>query len=292
MIETDYSDSDFQTDWKDVVWLNTQSKFLTALENGMDYYCVLKSINDSITQLITDDSTYINVKTSEIVFLNAYHEKFIERFSVAIDIGIDLAKAENLQSIVSNSLIGYGIDKWSANLTFSTLLSKQDSTEAIKRNEGSGNFRYNLPKKWYLISTITLLSNTEQKLDMRYNAQQGLGFYFIKSNSAYWGGKVGVNRNIENYSNETADRDSWEAYIGTEINLYDIGDFSLTTEIMFYQGLTEPNRQRVDTNLNLKYDLPYDLYIRMSTSANYDNVPAINAPEFDYVFQTGFGWEL
>ena len=304
-METDYSDSDFLIEWKKVVWLKTQSHFQISLENGSQYYSTVRSVNDSISIIVADydyliprfgDDDTINgqkiaLRTEEIVYLNSYNDKFSDRLSAAIDFGIDLAKAKNLKTITTRSMIGYKANKWSSDFTFNTLQTTQDSTDDIRRSDGTFNFRYHLPHKWYLISTLSLLSNSEQKLDMRYNAQQGLGLFIIRTNSAYWGGKLGANRNLERYNNDTEDRDSWEAYIGTELDLYDIGDFSLSLNISAYKGLTETNRYRSDAALDLKYDLPYDLYIRIGTSVNYDTDPAEGASKIDYIFQTGFGWE-
>lgn len=304
-IETDYSDSDFLIEWKKVSWLRTQSHFQIAMKDGVQHFSTISSINDSISLIVydynyllparTEADTIVGglmaISTDEIVYLNAYDDKFKDRFSAAIDVGMDLAKAQNLRTITTRSMIGYKADKWSTDISFNTLQTTQDSTEAIKRSDGVLNYRYHLPRKWYLISTLSMLSNSEQKLDMRYNAQQGLGLFILRTNSAYWGGKLGANRNVERYNNETDDRNTWEAYFGTEIELYDIGDFSFSTNIMFYQGITEYKRQRVDASLDLKYDLPFDLYIRIGTSVNYDKIPADGADEYDYVLQTGFGWE-
>ena len=46
-----------------------------------------------------------------------------------------------------------------------------------------------------------------------------------------------------------------------------------------------------DFTLDTKYDLPYDFYIKIGFTINYDNKPAQGASETYYVFQTGFGWE-
>jgi hypothetical protein len=60
---------------------------------------------------------------------------------------------------------------------------------------------------------------------------------------------------------------------------------------MGYKGFTDNGRYRADTNLDVKYDLPFDLFIRLGFSLNYDNEPAVNASETDYVLRTGIGWE-
>lgn len=77
------------------------------------------------------------------------------------------------------------------------------------------------------------------------NAQPGVGKYIIRTNRSFWGAKLGVNRNVEQYSNETADRSSWEGYLATELNLFDIGDFSLRTIIMAYPGITEQGEMEI-----------------------------------------------
>ena len=38
-------------------------------------------------------------------------------------------------------------------------------------------------------------------------------------------------------------------------------------------------------------DLPYDFYLKLGGTVNYDNKPAAGAGKTDYVVQTGFGWE-
>ena len=48
----------------------------------------------------------------------------------------------------------------------------------------------------------------------------------------------------------------------------------------------------MDDRVDLKYDLPKDLYIRMGLTLNYDNQPVEGATDTDYVFQTTLGWEL
>jgi len=123
------------------------------------------------------------------------------------------------------------------------------------------------------------------------NFQLGMGKFLIRTNSSYWGAKLGVNRNVERYSSETEDRESWEAYVGSELDLYNIGDLNLLTSLMVYPGITATERIRSDFVFDLKYDLPYDFYIKLGFSANYDNKPAADASEFDYVFNSGFGWK-
>lgn len=290
-METDYSDSDFKIEWKKVIWIKTKSQFLISMEDGAKYYSTLSSVNDSIVIINMDNGQVISRQIDNIVYLNAFKDKFLDRISANIDVGLGLTSAQNLRQFTTRSGIGYEAEKWSTNISFNTLRSTQDETDPIERSEGELNFRYVLPLRFYAIITLSLLSDSEQKLDIRSNSQVGLGKFIIRTNRSYWGAKSGVNRNIERYSNETEDRDSWEGYLGTELNLYDIGDLSLLTSILVYPSFTERGRWRSDSTIDIKYDLPFDFYIKLGGSLNYDNQPAEGASDLGYVLQSGIGWE-
>ena len=290
-VETDYSDSDFKIEWSKVSGIRTQSQFMITLSNGEQHYGRLQSASDSTINILEGIMDTVHVSNMEIVYLNAYNDKFSDRLSASISLGFDMTKAQNLRTLTTRSSLGYVADKWTLGATYNTLISTQDKVEDIKRTDGDLTFRYVLPYRLYAITTLAGLANTEQKLDLRINAQLGLGIFLVQTNRLYWGGKVGFNRNIENYSNETEDRSSWEGYLGTEVNLFDTGDIDVYFLFMAYPSITEPGRFRSDSKIDFKYELPLDFFIKVGLSLNYDNRPANDASETDYVFQAGFGWE-
>jgi hypothetical protein len=189
------------------------------------------------------------------------------------------------------STLGYLAEKWSADASYNTLKSTQAETDPIHRTDGGLSFNYFLPKDWYIPASITFLSNNEQKIDLRTLAKLGIGKYVIHTNHSYWGFSGGASYNNENYSDMTPDRESWEGFFGSELNLYDIGDLSLLTKVVAYPSITESGRWRADFVFDTKYDLPLDFYVKLGFTVNFDNQPVENAPETDYVLQTGIGWE-
>jgi hypothetical protein len=291
VVSTDYSDSDFKIEWDQIHKIKTESFFFITLSDGRKYYGQLQSVSIDRILLVTEDNQRIEARHIDIVYLLPLEKTFWDRLSASIDVGFSLTKAQNLRQFNTRSSIGYKEKKWSTDASFNSIYSTQDSIEATARNEGMMSFRYILPRRWYPIASVSFLTNTEQRLDLRMNVQIGMGKFIIRTNSSYWGAKLGVNRNVERYSNETPDRESWEAYVGSELDLYNIGDLNLLTSLMIYPGITARERYRSDFVFDLKYDLPYDFYIKLGLSANYDNRPAEDASELDYVFQTGFGWE-
>lgn len=137
---------------------------------------------------------------------------------------------------------------------------------------------------------MNFLSNTEQKLSLRSSLRLGIGKYLVYKSHGYWGIGAGINRNIERFSNETPDRDSWEGYFGTELDLYDIKDLDLFSNFIAYPSFTHRGRWRADFTFHIKYNLPLDFYIKTEFSLNYDNQPADEAGDIDYVLLLSFGW--
>ena len=106
------------------------------------------------------------------------------------------------------------------------------------------------------------------------------------------GTSAGLAMTNENFIDDTPAKNRSELYLGVGFNKYDIGDLSLLTSAVLYPSLTESGRYRADFNFDMKYDLPLDLYIKMSLTYNYDNQPVEGASDSGYVFTTSFGWEF
>jgi hypothetical protein len=291
VIETDYSDKDFTIEWKKITGIFTESQFLVNLSNGEKHFGRLESQTDTTIHIHTDEDGTILVNHEDIVYLSAFDDKFLDRLSASISVGLDMAKSRNLRQFSTRSSLGYKAEKWNASASLYNLKSSQDDAEDIKRTESDVSFSYLLPYKLYGIATLSYLSNTEQSIDSRINAQLGAGRFLVQNNDLNWGVKLGANRNIERYSNETEDRESWEGFLGTDFNIFDMGDLDLLFSIMAYPSITEAGRWRTDTKFDVKYDLPMDFFIKLGFSLNYDNRPAEGAGETDYVFNIGVGWD-
>lgn len=291
VVETPYSDNDFEIEWDKVVWLRTQSEFLVTTEHGGQFFSNIISLNDTISIVLAENNLLIQVNTHEIVFLSPYKDSFKDRLSAYFDIGYEMAKAKHLKRLSMRGGIGYQAPKWNSNIKLSTLISTQDDADDIKRTENEVNFRYILGQRWYTIATFKTYSNTEQLLDLRLNTQIGFARYLVMTDKTYWGLIGGLNRNYEMYTDGADDRVSFEAYFTTELDLYNVKDFTLTYSSTVFPSITEKGRWRMDNTVDLKYDLPLDFYIKFGATLNYDNQPVEGVSKLDYVMQTGLGWE-
>jgi len=290
-IETKYSDKDFAVEWVGIAKIKTVTEFFITTKDGSRLLGNLSSDSTGHAKLTNIEGEIFLVEIEDIVYMNGVDEGFWSRIYASIEFGYSFTKANNLQQITSRSSIGYIAETWSANMTFNTLQSSQDSATPTQRSDGEAAFKYFLPKDWYLTIGYDFLSNSEQKLDLRSNMKLGLGKFIIHTNRAYWTLVGGAAYNVEKFTSEDPDRYSWEGFFGTELNLYKIGDLNLLTNFVAYPSFTESGRWRYDAKFDLKYDFPLDFYLKVGTTVNYDNRPVEGASEFDYVFQTTLGWE-
>jgi hypothetical protein len=307
-IETPYSDVDFKIEWEEIIEVKALQRYLITLSDGSRINGSFRSEDPGKIFIANEDGENQVVNQYDIVDINNVDSGFFSRLSANIDFGLSLTRANNQKQLNGNLRLGYLEDRWSANLYFNTLITTQDDTERISRNDGGFGYRYFLPKDWNLGADLTFLSNTEQSLDLRTTGKLGAGNFIKRSNSMYWLLMAGVAFTSETYSpvlnpddgtvTKAPNRNSVEGFFGTELNLYDIGDLNLLANIVVYPTIVsdksvESGRIRTDFRFDAKYDdfIIDDLYIRAGFTLNYDNRPVEAGKEVDYIFTTGFGWE-
>jgi putative salt-induced outer membrane protein YdiY len=293
-LETPYSSSDFKLEWDKVTNIYSKGDFIVSLESGARLITTIRTKpSDSSTVVIFKDGKEVNVPIADIVFIKGVDEGFVARLSASIDLGFTLTKANNLRQFSSRSSLGYLSNKWSADVTFDAVRSEQDSIANTERTEASAIFSYFLWDGWFVFGSASFLQNDEQKLKLRSTPKAGIGNYIIRTNEMYWSLFIGMAWNNETYTDPTIpNRSDAESNIGTELNLFDIGDLRFLTSLSVYKSITDGGRIRADYKFDLNYDLPLNFYIGLGFTLNFDNRPVEGASETDYVFQTAFGWEL
>lgn len=103
----------------------------------------------------------------------------------------------------------------------------------------------------------------------------------------YLGLSTGYNYNVERFVDGSLDKSSSELFFGTNFSMFDF-----ETGIKVFPSLSESKRWRIDYDLNVKYDLPLDFYVKLGFTLNYDNQVAADGNEVDYIINSGIGWEF
>ncbi len=291
-IKTSYSDKDFKIEYKEIKEIYLNQTFLIYLSGGSHYLGKVKSVSPGIILIDSEGVITFETKIQNLINLKPIDNEFWSRFTANIDFGLNVTKANNFNQFTIASNFNYTGEFWNVNAGYSTLLANQDNVEEIKRVEWNTEVQRLLRNELYALIELSFLSNTEQALKGRVITRGGFGKFVITSNRLYLGVNIGINYNIETYFDESLDKNSTEAFISSEFNMFGFGDFRLKTNLTAFPSLSENKRFRLDYNLDLKYDLPLDFYIKFDFALNFDNQPAVDGNEYDYIFNSGFGWEL
>ncbi|WP_162182469.1 DUF481 domain-containing protein [Lacinutrix jangbogonensis] len=291
-IETAYSDTDFKIEFNKVNKLVIQRKCLIILTKARRRFGFIKSNAKQKITITLDNNLQEEYAISEIISLQEVRENFIQRFTGAIDLSYNFAKANKTNQFSVTGKLNYNSELWRFEANISSLKTNQENAELTRRTEANIELVRLLRKKLYFIIEIPFLSNTEQAIDSRISPSFGVGKFVISTNKLYLGLSSGFTLNIENYTDATLDKSSSEVFITSTFNIYDLKDFDFKTDIKFYPSISERGRIRTDYNLSLKYNLPLDFYIKLGFSLNYDNKPAFSGSEVDYIFTSGFGWSF
>ena len=292
--ETDYSDSDFKIEWDQVREVYSPRTHLITISDGTRVNATINTVPNNPQQVIVNTGTGARtIDLISVVYIKPLEKKFISRLSASVGIGYNFTRSNNLSQLTSRISLGYLSDFWSLNGSLDIVNSTQDEVSDISRLDGIITFRYFLKNDWFLLAKSDFLSNTEQKLDLRTALSVGIGKFLIHTNKSRLGLSGGVVLNDETYTDETIPaRNSGEAFFAGSLDIFDMGDLSLLTNLTTYPSFTERGRVRLDFKFDLKYDLPLDFYINLGYTHNFDNQPVEGAAQNDYVLQTTFGWDL
>lgn len=293
VVETDYSDKDFQVEWDKVAKIYSSNIFLITLANKTRLVGTIKTDPADTSKVIIHESgTDVSCLLTDVLFMKAYDSEFIDRLDVDIGFGLNLAKTNNLRQFTTRSNLGYIGKIWSTDASLEAIRSIQDSVDATRRTSASIGGRVIFQKNWLAFLSANFLQSDELNLKLRSIAEGGPGYQIVATNKMYFMAGTGLAWNNEQFTDDQPNRNSLEGLVAMELNLFDIEDFSLLTGIAVYPGITEKGRIRTDFKIDLSYDLPYDFYIKLGFTHNFDNQPAENTSGLDYSFTTTFGWEL
>jgi len=289
---TPYSDSDFNIDFSEVEYLKIERMCFVILAGGRRLLGNIASekVNEfTITTTNGEKKTY---KLNELVVLNELFDKFWRRFSGNIDLSYNITRANSARQFTVGGGLSYRGPKWLSWAKITALDSRQENTNNIERTDVDAEVQRILTKSWYLLGNLSFLSNTEQSLNSRYSIRAGAGRFLNLTSRLSWGVSSGINLNLESFSDDTQNRQSAEFYVGTRFNMFDFKDFNLNTNMDVFPSLSESGRWRIDYNLDIKWDLPYDFYLKTNLQFNFDNQAASTGSNFDYILTTGVGWSF
>jgi hypothetical protein len=212
------------------------------------------------------------VKLIRIVALTPVEEKFIDRLNGTLSTGFSYVKASDIAQLNFSGSLEYLARKNHGELFYESIIT-QDSLKTTQRHNGGATFIRILPKKWFLISSFSLESNSELELDLRSNWGVGGGRSLIRTNftNFYLAGGVQFNREqskgVEHFNIEGVLETNYSVFI------YDDPEVSLDIKIDLIPSLNDFGRLRSNINSNLRWEVLTDFFLKWTFYYTHDNKP-------------------
>jgi len=213
------------------------------------------------------------VEMVHIVLLSPLEDKFLNRLSGTLSSGFSYLKSTQIMNMNFDGSVKYMAEKNQLELSYSGLFSRDSASDYSQNQHGGATLIRILPKNWFLLSMLSLESNSEQDLDLRTSLTLGGGNAFIRTNSSILYAALGLQGNRERSLGD--DQFNLEGVLTTQYTVFIYDDpevsFSLTVDLI--PSLTTLGRFRSKIDSNLKWEVFNDFFLKWTFYYNYDNQP-------------------
>ena len=241
-------------------------KILTAGEAGKCY--IWSSLEEPVLMELV-----------HIVLLAPLEDKILNRLSGTLSSGFSYVKSTQIMNMNFDGSVKYQAEKNQLELSYSGLFSKDSASDYSQNQHGAATAIRMLPKNWFLISMLSLESNSELDLDIRTSLTLGGGNAFIRTNTSILYAALGLQGNREVSLGDA--QFNLESVLTTQytVFIYDDPEVSFTFTGDLIPSLTTLGRIRAKIDSNLKWEVFNDFYLKWTFFYNFDSQPLSSTAE-------------
>ena len=215
----------------------------------------------------------IFVLLRQIVLLSPIEGTFFNRFDGTLSSGMSYTKASKVLQMNFTGKIKYQAEKNQFDLDYSGVFTREPEQENTQNQSGGFTFRRYLPKKWFMLGSLSGESNSELQLDLRTSAGIGGGNSILMTTSMnlYLAGGVLFGREssseLEQYNVEGTLVADYTVFI------YDSPELSFSASGNLIPSLNDLGRIRSEIRSSLNWEVVNDLYLKWSLYYLFDSKP-------------------
>ncbi len=290
-----YGVSTVKVKYDKILTFYSNKSFDIMLSNGRRTYgCFNTSELEQTIKIITANDTIL-IPLIDVVDFNPIKAGFWKKLVGSVDIGYSFAKANALQQFSGATDIRYINRSYQMSLKGNGLITTQEETSDIKKNDLTLSYFKRLNTTWFAGTALSGEQNSELGLELRVQTSFVGGNEVIHTNSnnlmVYGGFVVNKEYNIDT----TLSRWNFDGVATLSYRLFRFQDpeINITSNLTAYPSFTVPGRYRIDYNISAKITIITDMYFNLSFYDNYDSKPpSENAENNDYRFTTSIGYSF
>jgi putative salt-induced outer membrane protein YdiY len=298
-----YALNSIEIDWTLVDRLETVDRFNVIFTNGETHSGVIRKVPEkegSLDFTINDDGQTVATERLEVVSIQPQKSSFLAQLNGSIDYGFSYVSGNNQLQSSLGANAAYRGEKNQMSSSLSSSFSGQSDTEDTTRESFSAEYSRIMTPKYFVTVLNSLLSSSQQQLDLRVTFGAAFGRTFIRTDRTAFATSLGAVGSRETYTSDAAVKTSTGTNPETTTELLGTLDFShfkfdaysVTSSLRVYPSLSTWGRIRFGSETNVSWEFIKDLYWNLRVYENFDSKPPVNAPKNDFGITTGLGWKF
>ena len=214
-----------------------------------------------------------------IVSLSPLKKQFFQRLTGSLSTGFSYVKASQVMQMNFDGSIEYQAEKNTVQLSYSGIFSQDPESGYSQNQDGGATLFRLLANNWFLVSSLSLESNTELELDLRTTLALGGGNSVISTNFTRLNTAVGLQATRENSGGDN--QNNLESFVvaNYKVFIYDDPEVSFDLSAQLIPSLSTLGRVRTSISTNLKWEVFSDFYLKWTLYFNSDSQPLSETAE-------------
>ena len=273
------------------------SKFAFAVERigGAKYYGVIETDADSNAILVKNEDGVVRVPFEEVERLSRYSLSFWNRISGNLAVGFTYTKANDTTVGSLNLDAAYRSTSIEGSLTLSSNTTKTEADGDTYRALLSSSVTFIRQSRnfWGLVGSLE--RDQELGIDARLVGGAVLGRRFVERSYMEVTGSAGIVVAQESITSNPEQQTSAEGLLSLEWRVFKFSDpeTSLTLGISLYPSLTESDRYRGNSNLNLTHKIAGDFTLGLTgfwSADSHPPDPTAHRSDYGLTFNIGYSF--
>ena len=226
-----------------------------------------------------------------VVSIQALEGGFVHRLRGSADIGVSMRPVATEYQWNANLSAEYPAETFRAFLQTSSFFNRKKGSEDTVRDSLTFAYYQFLSRQWFLAGMTNLLRDNQLNLSLRATVSAAPGHFFIRSNSTGLAVFGGIASTHEKYFDTNTSRNGThaEGLAGMEFSSVQFAKSQVKSTFLYYIGITQQGRQRIDWESSISWKFWKDFYWKMSALENFDSRPPVGAHRNDFSLTTTFG---
>lgn len=297
-VSFDYIDGTASVDWSKVARLQSNQLFVVKTEGGTVYAGTLRTAETSadrpaVIQVVAEENENA-IERSQIVQMIATSDRFWQRFSGEVRLGVIYSKGNQSTQYSLASETAYVRERWTALGDFESNLSSSSGANPSTRNALNLGFRHLLPwENWFYGGIGAFLQSSEQGIGLQSTAGGGIGRYLKNTNRTNVSIIVGPAWQDTRYRHSDAEMNNQNlaaVILSANAQFFKFSKTNLDVSAAVLPAISDPGHVRFNTNASYYIKIVSNLKFNMSFYGNWDNRPPPGFSGSDYGTSSGLSW--